>query len=60
MNVRKRMASAMLMIIMMCSLCVSSVLAEDMKETENVTILFTHDMHSHMDSGRAWRSRRFR
>lgn len=50
MNVRKRMASAMLMIIMMCSLCVSSVLAEDMKETENVTILFTHDMHSHMDS----------
>lgn len=51
MNFRKRMASAMLLIIMMCSLCVTSVLAEDMKEkeNENVTILFSHDMHSHMD-----------
>ena len=52
MNFRKRMMSAALAVIMMCSLCVSSVLAEENKtdETnEGVQILFTHDLHSRLD-----------
>lgn len=52
MNFRKRMMSAALAVIMMCSLCVSSVLAEDTKTnetSEGVQILFTHDLHSRLD-----------
>lgn len=49
MSFRKRMMSAALAVIMTCSLCVSSVLAEDAKESEGVQILFTHDMHSRLD-----------
>ena len=45
----KRMMSAALAVIMTCSLCVSSVFAEDAKESEGVQILFTHDMHSRLD-----------
>lgn len=49
MYIRKRMMSAMLLIMLLCTMCVSSVLAEDKKNQEDVTILFTHDMHSHLD-----------
>lgn len=52
MQLRKRAMSAMLTAIMACTLCVSSVLAENKKETDKgnkVTILFTHDMHSRLD-----------
>lgn len=47
---RKRMMSAMLMVMMICVMCVSSVVAKEAKTEEGVTILFTHDMHSHLDS----------
>lgn len=52
MNFKKRMMSAALAVIMMCSLCVSSVLAEENKTNEaneGVQILFTHDLHSRLD-----------
>lgn len=52
MNFRKRMMSAALAVIMMCSLCVSSVVAEEAKASEaneGVQILFTHDLHSRLD-----------
>lgn len=52
MNFGKRMMSAALAVIMMCSLCVSSVLAEEAKKNETVEgvqILFTHDLHSRLD-----------
>lgn len=54
MNIKKRMSSVMLIIIMLCGMSVTSVLADDEKNTEEgVTILFTHDMHSHMDPYKA-------
>ena len=54
MNIKNRMSSVMLIIIMLCSMSVTSVLAEDEKNAEEgVTILFTHDMHSHMDPYKA-------
>lgn len=50
MNVRKRMLSAMLAVMLLCTLCVSSVLAEDKNGAKDeVAILFTHDLHSHLD-----------
>lgn len=54
MKFMKRMKAAMLLIILLCILCVNSVLAKDAKEkqekSEEVKILFTHDMHSHLDT----------
>ena len=41
----------MMMIMMLCTMCVSSILAKDNKKT--ATILFTHDIHSHLDSYKA-------
>lgn len=52
MNFQKRVMSALLAVIMLCSLSVSSVLAEETsgeKSAEAVTILFTHDIHSRLD-----------
>ena len=52
MNIRKRMRQAMLAVIMLCTLCVGSVLAKDGEnggKADEVTVLFTHDMHSHLD-----------
>lgn len=50
----KRMKAAMLLLILLCILCVNSVLAKDAKEKqekgEEVKILFTHDIHSHLDT----------
>ena len=50
---RKRMMSAAMAVLMTCSMCVTSTLAEDNKRKEaqedRVTILFTHDMHSRLD-----------
>ena len=34
MNLRTRMRTAMLLLMLLCSLCVSSVLAEDQKQEE--------------------------
>lgn len=58
MNPRKRMMASMLIIMVVCMMCVTSVLAEEaqMAETQGkkkVKILFTHDMHSHMDAYKA-------
>lgn len=54
MKFMKRMKVAMLLIMLLCILCVNSVLARDTKENkkkgEEVKILFTHDMHSHLDT----------
>lgn len=47
---KKRMMSAMLLIMMICIICVSSVVAKEEKEKGGVTLLFTHDMHSHLDA----------
>ena len=50
MNFRKRIRSAVLMVIMLCSLSVGSVVAGETSEKQNkVTILFTHDIHSRLD-----------
>lgn len=52
MNFQKRVMSALLAVIMLCSLSVSSVLAEETsgeKSADAVTILFTHDIHSRLD-----------
>lgn len=56
MGFHKRVMSAVLAVIMLCSLCVSSVLAEDNNKKQNngeVTILFTHDIHSRLDEYKA-------
>ena len=53
---RRRIKSAMLMIIMVCTLCVNSVVAEAESATnsgDRVTILFTHDIHSRLDEYKA-------
>lgn len=53
----KRIKSAFLMVIMLCVLCVNSVVAEaetkSYDATEKVTILFTHDIHSRLDEYKA-------
>lgn len=52
MNVRKRMKAAMLTVMLLCTLCVSAVLAADENKkdlADEVTVLFTHDLHSHLD-----------
>ena len=50
MNFRKRIRSAVLMVIMLCSLSVESVVAgETSGKEDKVTILFTHDIHSRLD-----------
>lgn len=50
MKIRKRLMSAMLTVIMLCTLCVGSVLADDTAaKEEQVTIVFTHDLHSRLD-----------
>ena len=52
MSIRKRWMSAMLAIIMLCTLCVQSVVAKEEKkraEDGEVTVLFTHDLHSRLD-----------
>ena len=49
MMIRRRMRQTMLTVMMLCILCVSSVLAkEDKSSADEVTILFTHDLHSHL------------
>lgn len=50
---KKRMMSAMLIVMMLCIMCVSSVVAKEAKTEKEVTILFTHDMHSHLDAYKA-------
>lgn len=54
MKFTRRMKASMLLIMLLCVLCVSSVLAEETKEkqekSETVKLLFTHDMHSHLDT----------
>lgn len=50
---RKRIKSAMLILIMLCTLCVNSIVSEAENQTDSskqVTILFTHDVHSHLDA----------
>lgn len=50
MNFRKRVRSAVLLVIMLCSLSVGSVVAGESNEKQDtVTILFTHDIHSRLD-----------
>lgn len=50
MSFRKRIRSAVLMVIMLCSLSVESVVAgETSGKEDKVTILFTHDIHSRLD-----------
>lgn len=50
MNFRKRVRSAVVIVIMLCSLSVGSVVAGETSEKQNkVTILFTHDIHSRLD-----------
>lgn len=58
MNFRKRMMAAMLVVMMQCSLCVASAVADEgskgkQEEGKEVQILFTHDMHSHLDAYKA-------
>ncbi|MDO4311808.1 MAG: bifunctional UDP-sugar hydrolase/5'-nucleotidase [Eubacteriales bacterium] len=56
MNFHKRVMSALLAVIMLCSLSVSSALAEETNKKQNngeVTILFTHDLHSRLDEYKA-------
>lgn len=54
MNVRKRVRSAVLLVIMLCSLSVGSVVAGESNEKQDtVTILFTHDIHSRLDEYKA-------
>ena len=60
MNFRKRMMAAMLVVMMQCSLCVASAVADEgskgkQEEGKEVQILFTHDMHSHLDAYKAKR-----
>lgn len=61
MKFRKRVMSAVMIVLMMCALSVSSVLADDKKVDQNdqnkVTILFTHDMHSRMEEYKGESSR---
>lgn len=52
MTFQKRVMSAVLAVMMLCSLCVSSALASETNKKQNnseVTILFTHDLHSRLD-----------
>lgn len=50
MNFRKRVRSAVLLVILLCSLSVGSVVAGERNEKQDtVTILFTHDIHSRLD-----------
>lgn len=52
MKTRRRMRQAMLTVIMLCTLCVSTVLAKNEEKSSRageVTVLFTHDIHSHLD-----------
>ena len=44
---RKRMRTAMLIVMAFCLLCITSVVAGDGEK--KIDILFTHDMHSHLD-----------
>ncbi|TDA21599.1 bifunctional metallophosphatase/5'-nucleotidase [Extibacter muris] len=51
--IRRRLRQAMLTVMMLCILCVGSVLAKDDKSSaDEVTVLFTHDIHSHLDEFR--------
>ncbi len=50
MNFRKRVRSAVLLVILLCSLSVGSVVAGERNEKQDtVTLLFTHDIHSRLD-----------
>ena len=50
MNFEKRVISAVLAVVMTCTLCVCSVLAEDSKgEGKSVDVMFLHDTHSHLN-----------
>ena len=52
MNFQNRVKSAVLAVLMLCSLSVGSVVAGEagpMREQDEVTILFTHDIHSRLD-----------
>lgn len=44
---RKRMRTAMLIVMAFCLLCITSVVAGDGEK--KIDILFTHDVHSHLD-----------
>ena len=44
---RKRMRTAMLIVMAFCLLCITSVVAGDREK--KIDILFTHDVHSHLD-----------
>lgn len=50
----RRLRQAMLTVMMLCILCVGSVLAKEDKSgsADEVTVLFTHDIHSHLDEFR--------
>ena len=54
MKSKNKLISAMLTIVLLCSLCLSSAFAAQPEQTDltakEVQILFTHDMHSHLDS----------
>lgn len=52
MNFQNRVRSAVLAVLMLCSLSVGSVVAGEAggsREPDGVTILFTHDIHSRLD-----------
>lgn len=44
---RKRMRTAMLLVMAFCVLCITSVIAGE--KEQRVDLLFTHDVHSHLD-----------
>lgn len=56
MHLKNKIASALLAVILLCSFCLSSAFAANPEKTDlspkEVQILFTHDMHSHLDSYR--------
>ncbi len=52
MNFQRRVRSAVLAVLMLCSLSVGSVVAGEISQAQDpgeVTILFTHDIHSRLD-----------
>ena len=58
MNVKKRLKALVLSVLLLFSVCAVPVSAQGVKESDRtdgkeVQILFTHDMHSHLDSYKA-------
>lgn len=59
MNFQKRVRSAVLAVLMLCSLSVGSVVAGEISQEQDpgeVTILFTHDIHSRLDEYKVQRT----